>query len=200
MPALGNQRFSVLNGCGGGLSTVAAMVTMLSLVSDAGAQTINPPVTECDRLAGNTDDPMAVATGRLDNPDDAIAACERALREYPKTPRFLYQLGRAKYKHGYKPLGSALAFQEAAQLGYPAAMYELSRVYRSGFGFPLDRSEYRKWLGKAADAGYPAAKAELRQLGISIPKDALKAKPEPKEPERPSAGIGVEQEGLGRLE
>ena len=82
-------------------------IAQLALTSD---DPIDPPpagrgVAECDRLAASELDlgrPQEVPGVPLDQIDApaAIAACQKAVADNPRVPRYLYNLGRALYKAG----------------------------------------------------------------------------------------------------
>lgn len=70
--------------------------------------------------------------------------------------------------------GAFSNFQQAAQLGYPVAMNNLSVCYAKGYGTPVNRVEAFRWMKAAADQGYPDSYYPLAQkyrLGDGTPMD-----------------------------
>lgn len=118
-------------------------------------------VTECDRLSSLPADPMRVANPVEDDalpPQNAIAACSKALQSKPVQPRFLVQRGRALAKAAKAIPGDsednrqkaavlsrqAVAdFQAAAHHGYPMAFDKLVSIYGNGRGVETDLERAR---------------------------------------------------------
>lgn len=70
--------------------------------------------------------------------------------------------------------GAFSNFQQAAQMGYPVAMNNLSVCYAKGYGTPVNRVEAFRWMKEAAEQGYPDAYYPLAQkyrLGDGTPMD-----------------------------
>lgn len=82
------------------------------------------PVTDCDILAANPNDPRRAGVGvkfpeLKRNAAAAVEACERALAANPKEQRFLYQKARALYAAG--DMGARAIFDQLLSVGYPSA-------------------------------------------------------------------------------
>ena len=104
-------------------------VVTLFLSTNSFAQ--DAPVTECDRYAASDQDLQHIGVGvPFDkmNPALAIPACESAIRQYPNSIRFAYQLGRAYNKANN--FDAALAqLRKAADQGLAVAQASLGAMY-----------------------------------------------------------------------
>ena len=98
----------------------------LATVLAAGENSSGPvgnPAAECDDRAGN---PLDTANARQEghlaiaNPEDALAACQKALDQEPNTPRLQYQAARALNAKGNRQDAFELA-TKACDAGYAAA-------------------------------------------------------------------------------
>jgi len=58
------------------------------------------------------------------------------------------------------PLRGFMLMQYAAEKGVLAAMYDLGTLYATGTGTTANAFEAAKWVGKAANAGYPEAEVD----------------------------------------
>ncbi|MGD9806524.1 MAG: SEL1-like repeat protein [Hyphomicrobiaceae bacterium] len=58
------------------------------------------------------------------------------------------------------PLRGFMLMQYAAEKGVIAAMYDLGTLYATGTGTAANAFEAAKWIGKAANAGYPEAEID----------------------------------------
>lgn len=70
--------------------------------------------------------------------------------------------------------GAFSNFQQAAQMGYPVAMNNLSVCYAKGYGTAVNRVEAFRWMKAAAEQGYPDSFYPLAQkyrLGDGTPMD-----------------------------
>lgn len=70
--------------------------------------------------------------------------------------------------------GAFSNFQQAAQMGYPVAMNNLSVCYAKGYGTAVNRVEAFRWMKAAAEQGYPDSYYPLAQkyrLGDGTPMD-----------------------------
>ena len=155
---------------------VAAMVLRDSLAAPIGvlaaalfvavasfSRAAEAPVHECGSLAAHPLDPngvtAGVATGDIDR-RRAFAACRDAVRDFPATLRFQYQLGRLLGEAG--EYDEALAWsRKAAQRGYAGAQYNLGVHYYEGWGVPRLFTEAMRWFEKAAEQGHAPALANL---------------------------------------
>lgn len=73
---------------------------------------------------------------------------------------------------------AAELYAKAADLGLPAAMYELARAYDKGRGVGRDLATAAQWYRKAADAGHPGAMASLgtmHEFGEGVRLDLIEA-------------------------
>ena len=126
-------------------------------------------VHSCDMVAGHPDDPQ-----RFDEVDDeylipnkAIAICNQAIDDYPDTPRFYFQIGRALWK-AQRYDEAVAAFKVAITMNYdPAAKY-LGDAYREGLGLPrgetVDKKLAEKLYKRAMKAGFSPATLALWEL------------------------------------
>jgi WD40 repeat protein len=121
-------------------------------------QADDPSVTDCDRQAANPVDPRKRTFGvQFANiKDEAVAACQSALKQNPDDPRLLYQLGRALQKQG--SLARALdMYQRSAAKEYAAAYNNLGNVYQSGNGVDRDIGKAIAYFEQAFQKGFPYA-------------------------------------------
>ena len=120
---------------------------------------LTPHVTECDLAASEPLDLQGVVPGKLPNeidPPIAVAACQRALSEFPSTGRFKYQLGRAMLAS--KDVSGSLAkFHEAAAAGHTRAHYQLGYMAMRGIGRDQDIVEANRYFQRGAELGDPYA-------------------------------------------
>ena len=91
-------------------------------------------VTECDRLAGHSDDPNKVVPGigtrAMDLPA-AIQACRTDLAQDPQNPRLQYQLARALTYNG-RVTEALPIIEQALSAGYPQAIFVTGYLYLEG--------------------------------------------------------------------
>ena len=77
------------------------LIFLIYFYSSVSAQIIN----DCDRLASHPEDPNKISDGiiweEFTRFDEAIIACEDAVKNYPNEPRYLFQLGRANLKRKF---------------------------------------------------------------------------------------------------
>lgn len=135
--------------------------------SDKEKKDDTPSLHRCDKLAGDPNDNQcigpAIKSSSIDI-EQAIPACKNAIKEYPKTPRFLYQLARVydankQYTEAFK------YFQQAADQNYVIAMYALGDTYRWGYGAKKrNYEEAANWYKKAAVQGDVMAQYSLGQM------------------------------------
>lgn len=125
-------------------------------------------VKECDLLAAHPSDPQRLAEGVSDDsivPRLAIRACEEAVKEDAKDPRFSFQLGRALLAAG-KKAESAATFRQAADAGYAAAWAYLGDAFQFGHGQPVNYEQAREAYAKARDGGFEPAKGLVDQMSF----------------------------------
>jgi hypothetical protein len=97
---------------------IIGIVAVLFGINGAVAQ--NAPLTDCDTLASNPNDPQRKAPGVLPdkiNPTLAVPACEKAVAQYPDDMRLNFQLGRA-YEIAKKIPLALRQYQKTADQGY----------------------------------------------------------------------------------
>lgn len=73
---------------------------------------------------------------------------------------------------------AAKLYLKAAELGLPAAMYRLARLYERGRGVRKDVEAATGWYKRAAEQGYPAAMSALgsmHEFGNGVPSDLAEA-------------------------
>jgi len=115
-------------------------------------------VHPCDELAAHPHDPERMAQGAgLDAivPRPALQACEAAVSEHPKVPRFQYQYGRAllaagRHEEAREPL------ERAAGMDYAGAWHALGRLHEQGLGVAVDLEAAAEHYLKAIVGGFPA--------------------------------------------
>jgi len=135
------------------------------------------PIDDCDRLAASDSDPArppevpGVPLGKIDF-DAAVAACEKSIQRNARVPRFLFNLGRAKFAAANavrlddptrKPLiaEARAAYNDAVNRGYVAALYDLARLSDYADASPEDQDQANALLLKAANQEFPPAMYEL---------------------------------------
>ena len=94
----------------------------------------------------------------------AIQACSKAVKDFPNTSRYSYQLARAY--HSDSNFWEAYNWYSiATEQGSIRAMVELGNMYRNGW-YIVDTNEDKAiyWYKKAADQGDPEAQAELGDI------------------------------------
>ena len=141
---------------------------------------VQAPELACDRLAAAPYDPNHVTEGIefkvMDGPK-AVEACREALRLYPQTSQFKFQLARA--------LDRSTAYEEAIQLyrqlaeaGYSNAFSNLGAIYDQGHGVAKDKVEAFRLFRQAAERGVASAMNLVGQkyaLGEGVTKDQAEA-------------------------
>lgn len=141
-------------------------------------------ITDCDRLAASPTDadrPAPVKGVAIIAIDvrAAVPACREAMTANPEVARYKYQLARALAPGNDQMVAeSTKLLTEAAEAGYPDAMYFLGVMKRSGLGVPRDvRAAFDLFL-KAAKAGHPRAMQSLGKaytIGEGTTADAIAA-------------------------
>lgn len=156
-----------------------ALVSLID-ASDVATPTIAAgakPIDDCDRLAASDSDPArppevpGVPLAKIDF-DAAVAACEKSTQRNARVPRFLFNLGRAKFAAANavrlddparKPLIDAAraAYNDAVNRGYVAALYDLARLADYADATPQAQDQANDLLLKAANQEFPPAMYEL---------------------------------------
>jgi TPR repeat protein len=143
------------------LAFVCILLSVFSGGASATAQEV--PLTDCDKYAASDQDALRKGPGvpfaQVDE-NLAIPACEAAVRQYPKSTRLIYQLGRAYHKAN--KLDAAIRhYREAAKEGYTAAENNLGAMFVNGLGVTRDYPEALTWFRKAANKGFAAAQRNI---------------------------------------
>jgi len=142
---------------------ILGFMGLLLLVSAAIAQTEDPAVSRCDEEAAYPNDPSTSHKGiYFDRMDvaSAQAACSEALEKFPNSPRIKFQLARALIAGGESHRARKLA-EEAVADGFAFANVLLAYLATSGIDEPQDDERAFKLAFLAAEAGLPAAQAEV---------------------------------------
>jgi TPR repeat protein len=124
------------------LASLALLAFLAMLPAGARAAGADP-VGECDRLAASPHDPQKVGPGVANadlQAEPAIAACRAAVAAEPKTPRLLYQFGRALDRAGQLP-EAAEWYRRASDAGHAVARSSLGNMYETGDGVPQDYAQ-----------------------------------------------------------
>jgi TPR repeat protein len=151
-------------------NSVAAAVqlegpTRTARLAGAGRVDVDQPAKhDCDRDAAAPADRERVgegiATGKFDA-RRAIRSCEAALKAYPGTARFEYQLGRA-YEESRRFQEAARLYTAAVLKDYVAATTALGILHAEGQGVPRNTAEGLRLLEQAGARGSAPA---LHNLG-----------------------------------
>ncbi len=120
---------------------------------------VEPFMVACDAEAGEPLDLQGVGAGKLPNeinPESAIAACTKAIQDFPTIARYKYELGRAKL--AAKDLKGAIElFEQAAEAKHTRAYYELGYLAERGFGMKKNVIEAVRLFKTGSDLGDPFA-------------------------------------------
>ncbi|NSX55277.1 tetratricopeptide repeat protein [Parasulfitobacter algicola] len=124
-------------------------------------------IHKCDRLASYGRDHQTVSEAievdiLVRHLPDAILACQNAFNTYPENLRFKFQLARAYLADDNAEHGLPLMLK-TAELGYPAAQYQMGLIYREGRLLPQDNAIAREWYDRAVAAGNAHA---MYNLGV----------------------------------
>jgi uncharacterized protein len=130
----------------------------------------------CDVLGGHPHDPHRVSNGvriELVDAPAAIAACRRAVEQFPGVPRFAEELGRS-YRSAGDYRQAMIWHRRAADAGYSAAQVSIGKMYRDGLGVPVDDAEALRWyrLAAAQDDGWAwVSLGIMARDGRGVPQD-----------------------------
>ncbi len=141
---------------------------------------ISASLHPCDVLGGHPHDPHRVSIGvriELVDAPAAIAACRRAVEQFPDVPRFAEELGRS-----YRAAGDyrqAMSWhRRAADAGYSAAEVSIGKMYRDGLGVRVDDAEALRWYRLAAaqdDSWAWVSLGIMARDGRGVPQDYAEA-------------------------
>lgn len=169
-------------------------IAQLALSSDdpvaAPPVNANRPISDCDRLGASELDLSrppevpGIQFERMDA-DAAIEACQKAVQDNPRVPRYQYNLGRAYHKRGIDPevdrtqqlralRSASLAYEDASRRGYVSALNSLAVLYENGDGVERDDKKAIALLKQGADQGHPLARYNLGlhyRYGLGITRD-----------------------------
>jgi TPR repeat protein/thioredoxin-like negative regulator of GroEL len=155
-----------------------ALAARIGAINVGKARLITPaaPQQACDRSAAHPMDPDRVGEGiSFDdiNPKRAIAACRKAVSQYPREARFHYQLARA-YDKAKKQKTALRGYRTAMRMGYPQGYYVLGKAYENGWGVSKNEARALAFYKAAYDAGLVAASVHIGnafKLGLGGPVD-----------------------------
>ncbi len=136
--------------------TLALLALVLAIASPVSAA--EPPIHECDRLAAHKHDRQRAADGVLLEDIDAakaIEACSTALEDFPETPCFEFQFGRALMA-GRRDEGAVVHYRAAAEQGFTPAQAALGQAYFDGAGVTRNQQTAFNWFWKSAVQGNSA--------------------------------------------
>ncbi len=143
------------------------LLLLLSWPSSPMAMAASDDVHPCDDVAAHNQDRQRWGKGISDEdlaPALAISRCAAAVKEYPETARFQFQLGRAfwiakRYREAIAPLTAG------ATGGHAAAYAYLGEAYKNGLGgVPQDNDRAMKYYQLAAQSGFKTAEDALATL------------------------------------
>jgi tetratricopeptide (TPR) repeat protein len=109
--------------------------------------------------------------------EQALKACQEAIRRFPGVSRFPYQLGRTAMASKDYPEAFA-HFTKAFELGNTLALQELGTIYGHGIGVPKDPVRARFYYEIAVEKNYAPAMVSLGEqyeLGQGSAADPKKA-------------------------
>jgi len=156
-----------------------AALTLAALPESARAQSAD--LVLCDRLAADSADPdkPADVKGVAEiAPADIVTAIKFCKNASAKSPRAMFQLGRAFAAN--HQMGEAIAaWRKAAEKGSTSAMVDLGVALATGQGVAKDEEQARALFERAAQGGNPRGVSNLAALASSIggaPTDPIKAR------------------------
>ena len=131
------------------------------------------PVHECDKLAADPEDEHKAADGvSWENlvATAAIEACENAVRKFPETDRFQYQLALALAKSEQYEAALAL-LNPIADEGYRTAQITMGTMYLKGAGVPKDSGIAAEWFLKTPTMVTEAVTRSRSSRGSNDPEE-----------------------------
>jgi len=122
-----------------------------------------PPLHDCDRMAAHPWDPDRVGDGvdwaRL-QVDAAMVACQSAVRAYPDSARFQFQLGRVFHKAG-KYADAEAWYRKVVAGGHSQAQNNLGQLFLEGKGVRTDLQRALELFRQSAEQGNAIAQNQL---------------------------------------
>ncbi|MBF0158235.1 MAG: sel1 repeat family protein [Magnetococcales bacterium] len=129
------------------------------------SKSVNPPLHECDRQAAYWGNPHhGMVPDSLIHRDQAMAACQIALQDFPRTIRFQLQLARVMVLTGDIKRAAKMLRRIAEQGLAPAQLLYGSLFLSDNSGIPPDPLSAAAWFQKAAQQQFVAAYGPLAQL------------------------------------
>lgn len=134
-------------------------------------------IHKCDEVAAHVSDKQKWGKGVTDEeiaPPLAIKYCSEAVKQYPDSARFHFQLGRAfwvaqKFNEAIPHLSAAL------EKGHVAAAAYLGDAYRTGQGgVPVDPARATELYQVAAKGGFDAARQTLQAHQQTVQKTTFR--------------------------
>jgi TPR repeat protein/uncharacterized caspase-like protein len=155
-----------------------ALVNLVNSAEDTKPMVIpiDKQLDDCDRLAASDTDTArppevpGVPLGNID-PDKAVDACNKSIKNNPRVARYLFNLGRAEEASAYavgpddpqrkeRLTEARAAFHDAANVGYVAALYSLAVFDYTNSGNQNEDQDNRDLI-EAANQDFPPAMYEL---------------------------------------
>lgn len=139
-------------------------------------------IQPCDQLAAAPDDDGKHSTAAGVELEkiavaDAVPACSDAVRRFPTTSRFYYQLGRALFAaHDYD--AALTNYKKAFELGNVRALFALGSAYERGDGVSRDPARAHLYYEIAAQQKFTPAivgLAALYESGAGVKQNPAKA-------------------------
>lgn len=151
-----------------GLSTPTLALVFALLPSEPLAAQEYEETHKCDELAAHPNDPNRWAAGVPDEeiiPGPAVKFCREAVKEYPDTPRFAFQLGRAMWAANRIDEGTEVFRKLEEDFEYGPVYAYLGDAYMYGIGGVEADEELAVSLYEiAAEEGFSPAEDVLAAL------------------------------------
>ncbi len=163
------------------LASAAGIALVAAAIAPSSGHAQSADLVLCDRVAADPADPdkPADVKGVAEiAPADVATAMEFCRNAAAKSPRAMFELGRA-YAANHQ-MGDALAaWRKAADKGSTSAMVELGVALATGQGGAKDEEQARALFERAAQAGNPRGVTNLAALASSLggaPTDPVRAR------------------------
>lgn len=128
-----------------------------------------PDVLLCDELTNRPFEPGEFIAIETIDFQEAVPACNQAIRDYPIAARLHVQYARALMAAG-RASDAERAIREHVEIGYPSAIHTMAELYReAGLGLEgkTDYEAVETWLLRAAELGDYIAQLDLYQLYLN---------------------------------